>query len=125
MIDLRFQLILISNLLHRYCLIPTLCMMVTTMPMMMIICLSSSALKNRCSPRCPRCHHNSRTTMMSSKFFLNIFIGNLHFLWLLSAPVVDIKKVESRRNDLAQNRRSSYLVQWSSMTKEVQFNELV
>ena len=33
--------------------------------------------------------------------------------------------VERRGNALAQNRRSSFLVQWFSMTKEVQFNELV
>ena len=31
----------------------------------------------------------------------------------------------SRGNALAPNRRSSYLVQWFSMTKKVQFNELV
>ena len=39
--------------------------------------------------------------------------------------MVDIKKVEKRGNALAPNRRSSYPVQWSSMTKEVLFNELV
>ena len=35
------------------------------------------------------------------------------------------KKGKSRGKALAQNRRSSYLVQWFSMTKKVQFNELV
>ena len=40
-------------------------------------------------------------------------------------PVVDIKKVEHRGNTLASSRRSSYPVQWSSMTKVVQLNELV
>ena len=39
--------------------------------------------------------------------------------------MVDIKKVENRGNVLAKNRCSSYLVQWFSMTKKVQFNELV
>ena len=34
------------------------------------------------------------------------------------------KKGKSRGNALAQNMRSSYLVQWFSMTKKVQFNEL-
>ena len=35
------------------------------------------------------------------------------------------KKGKSRGNALDPNRRSSYLVQWFSMTKKVQFNEMV
>ena len=41
---------------------------------------------------------------------------------LKMVPVSLLKKVESRGKTLTKNRRSSYLVKWPSMTKEVYFN---
>ena len=57
------------------------------------------------------------------KVFIEYVIPKM--LKILSCPVVvDVKKVESKENALAPKIRSSNLVQWISLKKEVQFNEL-